>query len=118
MPKRLRDDEMDAALAAGKPPESGDYAEDPAWHRAQDSWLKKWRPTADKLPKPHNKRRRTEWDKLTKAHARAFAAAEKRKAQDALDAARKRSAAKRACAAGARVQPTSTAIHTGYPLGS
>ena len=37
MPKRLRDDELAAARAAGLPPRSEDYPEDDsAWQRAQD----------------------------------------------------------------------------------
>jgi hypothetical protein len=88
MPKRIRDDEMDAALQAGDPPSSKDHPNDVDWYRAQSAWLQSWRSGVE-LPKPTDKNRRTEWDKLTKMHERAFAAAVKREeqAREALEAA-------------------------------
>jgi len=69
MPKRVRDDEAAAAHAAGAPPRSDDYPGDDSWWRAQDEWLRRWQPGAA-LPARSDKKRRTEWDKLTKKHAR------------------------------------------------
>ena len=69
MPKRLRDEQGAAAHAAGAPPRSDDYPDDDSWERAQDEWLQRWQPGAA-LPARSDKKRRTEWDKLTKQHAR------------------------------------------------
>ena len=69
MGKRVRDDEAAAAHAAGDPPRSDDYADDVSWERAQDEWLQRWQPGAA-LPARSDKKRRKEWDKLTKQHAR------------------------------------------------
>ena len=55
--------------AAGAPPRSDDYPDDDSWERAQNEWLQRWQPGAA-LPARGNKKRRTEWDKLTKKHAR------------------------------------------------
>jgi len=103
MPKRLRDDEVDAALEAGDPPRSEGFANDASWHREQSKWLKRWRPDAS-LPQPGDTTRRTEWDKLTKAHARAVAAGEKREEKATATAAQ----AQVAAAAGSTL--TGTAI--------
>ena len=75
MPKRLSPAELDAATGAGGPPRSEDFEDDVEWHAAQDAWLNNWKPDV-KLPAPASKFRRTEWDKLTKQHARAMQAAE------------------------------------------
>ena len=70
MPKRLRDDVATAAHAAAAPPRSDDYPDDDdSWVRAQDDWLQRWQP-GTALPARGDKKRRTEWDKLTKKHAR------------------------------------------------
>ena len=62
MPKRLRDDELAAARAAGLPPRSEDYPkDDSAWQRAQDEWLSSWQPETT-LPPPEDKKRRQMWD--------------------------------------------------------
>ena len=80
MPKRLSDAELDAALAAGEPPRSEEYNDDGVWHAEQDRWLSSWQP-GRVLPLPKEKQRRTEWDKLTKQHTRAFKAADDRRHQ-------------------------------------
>ena len=69
MPKRLRPEELRAARAAGDPPRSEDYATDGEWHAAQNGWLERWQP-GQALPGADDKRRRKEWDKLTKKAAR------------------------------------------------
>ena len=80
MPKRLSDAELDAALAAGEPPRSEEYSDDDVWHEKQNEWLERWQP-GRALPPPEEKHRRTEWDKLTKQHARAFKVADDRRHQ-------------------------------------
>ena len=43
MPKRLKPEELDAALAAGQPPNSDEYPDDDNdWHQAQNDWLERW----------------------------------------------------------------------------
>ena len=70
MPKRVRDDEAAAALAEGDPPRSEHYPnDDGSWERAQDDWLQRWQP-GTALPARGDKKRRTEWDKVTKKHNR------------------------------------------------
>ena len=76
MPKRLSDAELDAALAAGEPPRSQEYIDDDVWHEKQNEWLERWQPGRALPPPPEEKHRRTEWDKLTKQHARAFKVAD------------------------------------------
>ena len=77
MPKRLSDAEMDAATAAGRPPQSNDYPDDSGWRDAQEGWLRSWQP-AESLPPPDDVSRRTKWQKLTQLHGRHFKAAEAR----------------------------------------
>jgi len=48
------------------------------WHEKQNEWLERWQP-GRALPLPEEKQRRTEWDKLTKQHARALKAADDRR---------------------------------------
>ena len=100
MPKRLRDDEMDAALQAGAAPSSADHPRDAEWHEAQNAWLRSWRSDVE-LPKREDKTRRSEWDKLTKMHARALAAAAKRdeEAREARETAAVRKAVAQEAAA-------------------
>ena len=81
MPKRLSDAELDAALSAGAPPRSDDFVgDDDMWHAEQQCWLSRWQPRRV-LPLPQDKRRRTEWDKVTKQHARAISATSRRQDQ-------------------------------------
>jgi hypothetical protein len=74
MPKRLSDAEMDAAAAAGRPPQSTDCLDDAAWRGAQNRWLQSWQP-AESLPPPDDQNRRKKWQKLTQLHGRHFQAA-------------------------------------------
>lgn len=70
MPKRLHPDERAAARAAGAPPHSEDYPDDDnMWHAAQDDWLERWQPGVQ-LPAVGDKKRRTNWNALTKTHKR------------------------------------------------
>ena len=74
MPKRRAPEQLAAAVAAGEPPP---YATDEqAWHDAQDDWVLK-HPTgvAEKLPARGDKRRRSEWQRITKQHAALMKAA-------------------------------------------
>ena len=78
MPKRLTDAEMDAAVAAGRPPESAAFADDD-WEREQNDWLERWQP-GERLPErsePGGKRRK-KWQSLTQTHGRHFNAAQAR----------------------------------------
>ena len=75
MPKRLRPEELEAALAAGEAPYSEDYPEDTAWHKEQEEWLARWQPGLE-LPARGNAKRRTEWNALTKKHQRHFETAQ------------------------------------------
>ena len=78
MPKRLTDAEMDAAVAAGRPPESAAFADDD-WEREQNDWLERWQP-GERLPErsePGGKRRK-KWQSLTQTHGRHFDAAQAR----------------------------------------
>ena len=114
MPKRLRDDEMDAAVQAGDPPSSDAHPEDADWHRAQNTWLRSWQSDVE-LPAPKEKSRRTEWDKLTKMHARAVAAAAKRdKLREAQEAAAAREAVEQEAAEATAAQEMTT--HQGVML--
>ena len=75
MGKRTSDEEHAAVLKAGLPPRSDDYPDDDkAWHDAQDSWLARWQPQV-KLPLPNDKKRRKDWDALSKKATRHHAAA-------------------------------------------
>ena len=76
MPKRLRPEQLEAALAAGEAPHSEDYPGDDApWHDAQDDWLALWQPGSE-LPARGDPKRRTQWNALTKMHQRHFEAAQ------------------------------------------
>ena len=108
MPKRLRDDEMDAAVQADHHPSSDAHPEDADWHRAQNTWLRSWQSDVE-LPAPKEKSRRTEWDKLTKMHARAVAAAAKRdKLREAQEAAAAREAVEQEAAEATAAQEMTT----------
>ena len=74
MPKRLQPEEKAAALAAGAPPQSDDYPEDHAWHRAQEDWLARLQPDL-KLPGPQEPKRRVAWNALSKKAIRHYEAA-------------------------------------------
>ena len=73
MPKRPAEARLRAAVAAGDPPASAEYASDAKWHRAQDEWLARWSDRA--LPEGAGRRR--QWCKRREEHARLVAAAAK-----------------------------------------
>ena len=76
MPKRLRPEQLEAAVAAGEAPRSEDYpGDDSTWYDEQDNWLARWQPRVA-LPARGNTRRRTEWNALTKKHQYHFEAAQ------------------------------------------
>ena len=69
MPKRRTPEQLAAATAAGPPPSSTDYPTDETWHDAQDDWvLKEPTSVAESLPARGDKRRRKEWQRITKQH--------------------------------------------------
>ena len=77
---------MDAAVAAGRPPESAAFADDD-WDRAQNDWLECWQP-GERLPErsePGGKRRK-KWQSLTQTHGRHFDAAQARDTAQERDA--------------------------------
>ena len=69
MPKKYSDEEKAAAIAAGEPPASEDYANDDDWAAAQDMWLAKWT-SVDPLPPRTSIRRREEWKNRRRKHDR------------------------------------------------
>lgn len=73
MPKRLHPARVSAAVAAGDPPASAQYAHDDAWHDAQNIWLAKW--SVRLLPEGPQRRR--QWTKRKEEHARLVAASSK-----------------------------------------
>lgn len=76
MPKLISSAEKAAAIRVGTPPSSDDYPDDAdGWHAAQNDWLERWKP-GTALPEPADRKRRTEWNKLTKQHERHLKAAE------------------------------------------
>ena len=103
---------MDAAVAAGRPPESAAFADDD-WDRAQNDWLERWQPR-ERLPErsePGGKRRK-KWQSLTQAHGRHFDAAQSRgdPQPDAPEAAEQAAPAAAAVApAAAAAVPTAAA---------
>jgi hypothetical protein len=103
---------MDAAVAAGRPPESTAFADDD-WDRAQNDWLERWQ-AGERLPErsePGGKRRK-KWQSLTQAHGRHFDAAQARgdPQPDAPEAAEQAAPAAAAVApAAAAAVPTAAA---------
>jgi len=65
MPRAALSDAQQHLLQAGAPPSSSDFAADPAWWAAQNSWYAKAVPRGS-LPAPPSAARRKPWQQATK----------------------------------------------------